>query len=80
MASVNIGAERPVGLMDFIAAIEAATGLRATCNFVDMQQGDVPITFADTQLLHQLTGYRPGTHLSEGVQAFVDWYRAYFRV
>jgi UDP-glucuronate 4-epimerase len=76
---VNIGAERPVGLMDFIAAIEAATGLRATCNFVDMQQGDVPITFADTQLLHQLTGYRPGTPLSQGVEAFVDWYRAYFR-
>ena len=76
---VNIGAERPVALMDFIAAIEAATGIAATCNFLDMQQGDVPITFADTPLLFELTGYRPETPLAEGVQAFVDWYRAYFR-
>jgi len=42
--------------MDFVAAIEAATGLRAKCNFMDMQQGDVPVTFADTALLSRLTG------------------------
>lgn len=75
---VNIGAESPIDLMDFIAAIEAATGLRATCNFLEMQQGDVPLTFADTELLFQLTGYRPTTPLPEGVGAFIAWYRAYF--
>ncbi|VTZ27089.1 UDP-glucuronate 5'-epimerase [Methylocella tundrae] len=75
---VNIGAQSPVGLMDFIAAIEAATGLRATCNFLEMQQGDVPLTFADTELLFQLTGYRPTTPLADGVEAFIAWYRAYF--
>jgi UDP-glucuronate 4-epimerase len=77
---VNIGAQSPVALMDFIAAIEAATGVAATCNFLDMQQGDVPLTFADTQLLFELTGYRPTTPLAEGVAAFVEWYRAYFRI
>ncbi len=43
--------------MDFVAAIEAATGLPAKCNFMAMQQGDVPLTFADTSLLSRLTGF-----------------------
>ncbi len=75
---VNIGARTPVALMDFIAAIESAAGLHATCNFMDMQQGDVPITYADTELLFLLTGYTPNTPLSQGVAAFLAWYRAYF--
>ncbi len=75
---VNIGAEKPTGLMEFIAAIESATGLTANCNFVEMQKGDVPLTYADTKLLFQLTGYRPTTPLSEGVAAFIAWHRTYF--
>ncbi|HUI20505.1 MAG TPA: NAD-dependent epimerase/dehydratase family protein [Methylocella sp.] len=75
---VNIGNETPVGLMDFIAAIEAATGLRAKRNFMEMQQGDVPVTFADTSLLARLTRFRPKTPLDEGVKRFVAWYREYF--
>jgi UDP-glucuronate 4-epimerase len=77
---VNIGAEQPVDLMDFVATIEAATGLVATCNFMEMQQGDVPVTFADTSLLHGLTGFKPRTELAEGVASFVAWYRDYYRV
>jgi len=77
---VNIGAEQPVDLMDFVRTIEAATGLVATCNLMDMQQGDVPVTFADTTLLSGLTGFKPRTKLAEGVAAFVAWYRDYFRV
>jgi UDP-glucuronate 4-epimerase len=77
---VNIGAEQPVDLMDFVATIEAATGLVATCNFMEMQQGDVPVTFADTSLLFALTGFKPRTPLAEGVAKFVAWYRAYYRV
>jgi UDP-glucuronate 4-epimerase len=77
---VNIGNETPVEIMDFVAAIEAATGLRAKCNFVDMQQGDVPVTFADTALLSRLTGFRPKTPLKEGVKSFIAWYREYFGV
>jgi UDP-glucuronate 4-epimerase len=77
---VNIGNETPTGLMDFVAAIEASTGLRATCNFMDMQQGDVPVTFADTALLSRLTEFRPKTPLKEGVDCFIAWYRDYFGV
>jgi UDP-glucuronate 4-epimerase len=75
---VNIGAQTPISLMDFVAAVEAATGLHATYNFMDMQQGDVPFTFADTSLLLDLTGFAPKTPLTEGVMAFVAWYRDYF--
>jgi UDP-glucuronate 4-epimerase len=75
---VNIGNEMPVGLMDFVAAIEAATGLSARCNFMEMQQGDVPVTVADTALLSRLTGFRPKTPLKEGVKLFIAWYREYF--
>ncbi|QBR70788.1 UDP-glucuronate 5-epimerase [Beijerinckiaceae bacterium] len=75
---VNIGAQTPVSLMDFVAAIEAATGLHAPYNFMEMQQGDVPFTFADTSLLSSLTGFTAKTPLTEGVRAFVAWYRDYF--
>lgn len=75
---VNIGAQTPISLMDFVAAVEAATGVRATYNFMDMQQGDVPFTFADTSLLSDLTGFAPKTPLTEGVKAFIAWYREYF--
>ncbi|MCI0466475.1 MAG: NAD-dependent epimerase/dehydratase family protein [Beijerinckiaceae bacterium] len=77
---VNIGNEAPVRLMDFVAAIEAATGLRAKCNFMEMQKGDVQATFADTSLLRSLTGFAPNTPLQEGVKSFVAWYREYFGV
>jgi hypothetical protein len=77
---VNIGAAMPIVLTDFVAAIEAATGLRAKCNFMAMQQGDVPVTFADTSLLRALTGFAPKTLVEEGVNRFVAWYRDYFGV
>jgi UDP-glucuronate 4-epimerase len=77
---VNIGAAMPIVITDFVAAIEAATGLRAKCNFMAMQQGDVPVTFADTSLLRALTGFAPKTLVEEGVNRFVTWYRDYFGV
>jgi UDP-glucuronate 4-epimerase len=75
---VNIGAGSPVVLEDFVAAVEKATGRTARRNYMEMQKGDVPVTYANTDLLYQLTGYRPSTPLAKGVEAFVDWYRAYF--
>jgi UDP-glucuronate 4-epimerase len=77
---VNIGNSDSVSLMDFIEAIEAATGQRAEKNFMDMQPGDVPATWADASLLQTLTGYRPQTPVAEGVAEFVAWYRDYYRV
>ncbi len=77
---VNIGNSNPVPLMDFIEAIEAATGRRARKNFMDMQPGDVPATWANTSLLEQLTGAVPQMPVHEGVQRFVEWYRSYYSV
>jgi len=75
---VNIGNSDTVKLTDFIAAIEAAIGQKAIRNLMPMQAGDVPATWADASTLQTLTGYRPSTPISEGVTAFVDWYRSYY--
>ena len=75
---VNIGAGSPVGLDDFVAAVEQASGRTAIRNYMEMQKGDVPVTYANTDLLFELTGYRPSTPLEEGVAAFFKWYRSYF--
>jgi UDP-glucuronate 4-epimerase len=77
---VNIGNGEPVQLMDFIDAIEEALGQPATKNFMDMQPGDVPATWADCALLQKLTGYTPKTDVVTGVKAFADWYRDYYDV
>ncbi len=77
---VNIGNGAPVGLADFIAAIEAATGRRADRRLLPMQPGDVPATWADAGLLVALTGYRPSVPLAEGVARFVAWYRDFYGV
>ena len=76
---VNIGNGAPIELMDFIAAIEDAAGRKATLDMQPMQPGDVPATWADNTLLHHLTGYRPATPVAQGVRAYVDWFRDYYR-
>lgn len=75
--TVNIGGGQPVGLEDFIAAIETALDRPAKRLLLPMQPGDVPETFASPDLLQALTGYRPRTGIDEGVARFVAWYRAY---
>jgi UDP-glucuronate 4-epimerase len=77
---VNIGAGQPVNLLAFIEAIERATGRTAIRTYMDMQKGDVPRTFADTDLLHRLTGFRPSVQVDQGIAAFVAWYREYYGV
>lgn len=75
---VNIGNGAPVQLMDFVRAVEAATGREAEKRFLDMQPGDVPATWADTTLLERLTGYAPAMKVEDGVTRFVEWYRSYY--
>lgn len=77
---VNIGNGQPVQLMKFVEAIETALGQEAKKNFMDMQPGDVPATWADARLLEQLTGTIPQTPVEEGVAKFVAWYREYYGV
>jgi UDP-glucuronate 4-epimerase len=75
---VNIGNSDKVRLLDFIEAIEAECGIEAIRNYMDMQTGDVPATWADASLLQALTGYKPQTSVREGVGKFVSWYREYY--
>jgi len=74
---VNIGNSQKVRLLDFIEAIEDVLGQKAIRNYMEMQTGDVPATWANADLLHKLTGYQPRTDIRDGVRAFVDWYREY---
>jgi len=76
----NIGNSDPVPLMDFIGAIEAATGREAEKIFLPMQDGDVPATYADTELLDAWVGFAPATPIGEGVARFVAWYREYYQI
>lgn len=76
---VNIGNSDKVRLLDFIEAIEEAVGKPAIRNYMDIQPGDVPATWADASLLQSLTGYRPETNFRDGVRAFVDWFREYYQ-
>lgn len=77
---VNIGNSQRIGLMEFIAALEEVLGREAIRNFLPMQKGDVPATWADCGLLHRLTGFRPQTGLRDGLSEFADWYRDYYGV
>lgn len=74
---VNIGNGNPVQLTDFIEAIEAATGRKATRNMMPMQPGDVPATWADAGLVEALVGRLPRTDIRDGVARFVEWYRGW---
>lgn len=77
---VNIGNGAKVRLLDFVEAIERACGRTAIKNFLPMQKGDVPATWADNSLLKALTGYAPETKFDDGVRYFVDWYRDYYKI
>jgi UDP-glucuronate 4-epimerase len=77
---VNIGNGAPVNLMDFIAAIEAALGKPAKRNYMAMQPGDVPKTWANADLLEALTGFRPNYPVAKGIREFVAWFREYYGI
>ena len=76
--TVNIAGGQPVGLMDFIAMFEAATGTKAKKNLLPVQPGDVVDTDADPALLKALTGFVPAFDTADGVRRFVQWYDDYY--
>lgn len=75
---INIGNSQKVRLLDFIVEIEKALGKKAIRNYMEMQAGDVPATWADATLLQNLTGYRPQTSVADGISSFVSWFREYY--
>jgi UDP-glucuronate 4-epimerase len=74
----NIGNNEPVQLMRYIEVIEECLGRTAQKNFLPMQPGDVPETFADIDDLVRDVGYRPATPIETGVRHFVDWFCQYY--
>lgn len=74
---VNIAGGRPVELVRFVAAIEAAMGRVAKKELLPMQPGDVTETSADVGLLRALVGEVPETRVEDGVRAFVEWFRGW---
>ena len=76
----NIGNNNPVNLMDFIEAIEDKIGKKAIRNYMPLQAGDVPATYADVANLYKDINFQPQTDIKEGVGKFVDWYVDYYGV
>lgn len=76
----NIGAHSPVQLMDFIGTLERCLGHEARKNFLPLQPGDVPDTYADVAALVEDVGYQPKTPIATGIANFVAWYKEYYRI
>lgn len=76
----NIGNNQPVELMRYIRVLEEALGRKADIQFLPMQDGDVPATYANVDELQKDTGFRPQTSVEDGIQRFVVWYKGYYRV
>jgi UDP-glucuronate 4-epimerase len=74
----NIGNNNSVSLMEFIATIERKLGREAIKEFLPMQPGDVPATYADVADLSRDVGFKPSTTIDTGIAAFIDWYREYY--
>jgi UDP-glucuronate 4-epimerase len=74
----NIGNNQPVELTRFIETIEAVLGREARKEFLDMQPGDVPATYADVDDLIADVGFRPATPLRSGIERFIAWYQDYY--
>ena len=75
----NIGNNQPVELLHFIEVLEGCLGIAAEKNFLPMQQGDVPATYADVDALAHDVGYAPATPIETGIARFVEWYKDYYR-
>jgi UDP-glucuronate 4-epimerase len=76
----NIGNNQPVELLDFIAAIERCLHKKAKMNFLPLQPGDVPATYADVDDLMADAGFKPETPIEAGIRKFIAWYREYYKV
>jgi len=76
----NIGNNSPVNVSRYIEVLEEALGVKAKRTLLPLQLGDVPDTHADVDDLMRDVGYKPATSVEQGIRAFVDWYRGYYKV
>ncbi|XWK88030.1 MAG: NAD-dependent epimerase [Phormidium sp.] len=76
----NIGNNQPVELIRFIEVLEDCLGMKAEKNMLPLQPGDVLATYADVDDLAKDVGFKPSTPIEVGIDNFVKWYRAYYKV
>ena len=76
----NIGNNNPIQLMDYIHALEKNLSKKANINFLPLQPGDVPDTYASVDNLKKQFNYKPSTSIDDGVSKFVKWYKEYYQV
>ncbi len=76
----NIGNNNPVELSHFIEVLESKLGKKAVKNFLPMQDGDVPETYADIDELTRDVGFTPSTPIEVGIENFVNWYKQYYHI
>ena len=76
----NIGNNKPVKLMDYIEALEKTLKKKARINFLPLQPGDVPDTYASMENLKKNFNYKPSTTVLDGVNKFVKWYKYYYKI
>jgi UDP-glucuronate 4-epimerase len=75
----NIGNNNTVELERFITVLEDALGRKAVRNYMDLQPGDVPATYANVDDLIRDVGFKPSTTIENGISRFIDWYKDYYR-
>ncbi len=75
----NIGNNSPVELMYFIEQIEKNLNKKAEINYLPLQAGDVPATYADVNALIEYVGYSPSTSIESGIEKFINWYKEYYK-
>jgi|TARA_B100000959_G_C14927093_1_gene601951 UDP-glucuronate 4-epimerase len=76
---INLGNHRSEQLMDVVSLIEENLGKKAKIEFLPMQPGDVPESFADIDKSKNLLGFQPKTDVEKGIKQFIQWYFQYFR-
>ena len=77
---INLGNGNPVSLLDFIDVIESSLEIKARKEFMPMQPGDVPKTWADISKAKNLLNFIPKTNVNKGVQSFLHWYRLFYKI
>ena len=76
----NIGNNSPVGLMEYIHALENALGKDADKNYLDIQPGDVVATYANVDDLYDYINFKPQTKVQDGINKFIEWYKVYYNI
>jgi UDP-glucuronate 4-epimerase len=76
----NLGNNKPIHLIEYITTLEKILKKKAKINFLPLQPGDVPDTFANVDNLNKKFNYKPSTSITEGVTNFVSWYKEFYKL